>query len=584
MTFVDGATSSKPNLWLLALGAAMMALGVLVAVLVQTAGGVKVSDVRFTTPDGVRLSALLYRPPNATPQTPAPGILAIHGYINSRETQSAFAIEFARRGWVVLALDQRGHGFSGGAATQKGYGAPEGLAYLRSLPFVDKARIGMEGHSMGGFAAVAAATAMPDAYSAIVLEGSTVMRGPRPGARTGAAAAAATAPQPAPPPLRNVAVVFSKYDEFGPLMWGVPKSALAGAGARMKALFRTPDPVEPGRVYGDIAAGTARVYQAPPVTHPGDHVSTRAVGHALEWFGQTLGGSTRPARDQIWFLKEFATGLALVGLVPFLLGVFDLLLTIPAFAGLRAAPVAARERRTAGWLALLLLGAFAPPLIYFLLNMNAPGPWPLSPAFPQRITDGLLTWAVITIVVTLLLGLVFRRRGVSPPAPLAAATGVALLTAAAGYLVLWLCSFAPVDFRFWVVALKPMAAHHWLPFVTALIPFTLFQLTSLRAVSGLTVRGEGAGAQYATAVGALAGGFLVLTGFQYAWLFATGGLPFPTEALDVIVAIQFVPILAAVGCIHVFIWRRTGSYVPGALLCGLLVTWYIVAGTATHMA
>ena len=51
-----------------------------------------------------------------------------------RETQSPFAIEFARRGYVVLALDQRGHGYSGGAATTKGFGGPEGLSYLRSLP------------------------------------------------------------------------------------------------------------------------------------------------------------------------------------------------------------------------------------------------------------------------------------------------------------------------------------------------------------------------------------------------------------------------------------------------------------------
>ena len=563
--------------WLLGVGALLIALGVALAAFVQTAGGVKVSDVRWTAPDGTRLSALLYRPPNATERTPAPGILAIHGYINSREMQSAFAIEFARRGWVVLALDQRGHGFSGGAATQKGYGAPEGLAYLRALPFVDRARVGMEGHSMGGFAAVAAARLVPDDYAAMVLEGSTT-------ARIGARRTPGAAPPPAPPPLRNVAVVFSRFDEFGPLMWGVPKSALAGTGAAMRTLFGTPDPVRPGRLYGDVAAGTARIYQAPPVTHPGDHISTRAVGHALDWFGRTLGGSPRPPSDQIWPWHELGTGLALVGLVPFLLGVFDLLLAAPPFAGLRGTPTAARERRGAAWWALLALSALLAPLIYFLLNMNAPGPLPLSAAFPQRITNSLLVWAAINIGVALLLSVALRQRGVGLPAPWGPAMGAALVTAAAGYAVLQLAGLLHVDFRFWVVALKPLAAHHAVPFLTALIPFTLFVAASLRAVSGLTVRGEGAASQYLTAVAALAGGFLLLTGAQYLWLFATGGLPFPAEALDVIVAIQFVPVLAAVACIHVFTWRRTGGYVTGALLCGLLVTWYVVAGTATHLA
>ena len=105
------------------------------------------------------MSGLLYIPPNATPQIPAPGILAVHGYINSRETQDGFAIEFARRGYVVLALDQTGHGYSDPPAFAGGFGGPDGLAYLRSLEFVDKNNIGLEGHSMGGWTVLAAATA-----------------------------------------------------------------------------------------------------------------------------------------------------------------------------------------------------------------------------------------------------------------------------------------------------------------------------------------------------------------------------------------------------------------------------------------
>jgi hypothetical protein len=54
------------------------------------------------------MSALLYIPPGATAQTPAPGILATgHRCIISREIQDGFAIEFARRGHVVLAALHR---------------------------------------------------------------------------------------------------------------------------------------------------------------------------------------------------------------------------------------------------------------------------------------------------------------------------------------------------------------------------------------------------------------------------------------------------------------------------------------------
>ena len=54
--------------------------------------------------------------------------------------------------------------------------------------------------------------------------------------------------------------------------------------------------------------------------------------------------------------------------------------------------------------------------------------------------------------------------------------------------------------------------------------------------------------------------------------------------LSTIVAIQFVPLLAICAVIATFTWRRTGSSLPGALICGLFVTWYVVAGTATQAA
>ncbi|MBU2099252.1 MAG: alpha/beta fold hydrolase, partial [Gammaproteobacteria bacterium] len=151
--------------------------GSLLAHLIQTSGDVDIKDVRFTGNSGQTLSALLYIPPNASARTPAPGILAVHGYINSREVQAPFAIELARRGYVVLALDQSGHGYSDGPAFSNGFGGPAALRYLRSLDIVDTDNIGLEGHSMGGWTVLAAAAAMPDAYKSIVLQGSSTGSG-----------------------------------------------------------------------------------------------------------------------------------------------------------------------------------------------------------------------------------------------------------------------------------------------------------------------------------------------------------------------------------------------------------------------
>src|SRR5258708_12813039 len=254
--------------WSLAIaGLILILVGGLLAHLTQTSGGIKIEDVRFKGAKGNTMRALLYIPPNATAQPRAPGILAVHGYINSRETQDGFAIEFARRGYVVLALDQTGHGYSHPPAFANGFGGPDGLAHLRSLDFVDKNNMGLEGHSMGGFTVLAAAAAMPNDYKSMVLEGSSTGK---------PFAADGTASWP-----RNVALVFAQYEEFSNLMWGVERARDVTQSPKLWAMFGTQGAVQPGKVYGDIAQGTARVLYTPAITHPPEHTSHSPIAYTL---------------------------------------------------------------------------------------------------------------------------------------------------------------------------------------------------------------------------------------------------------------------------------------------------------------
>jgi pimeloyl-ACP methyl ester carboxylesterase len=266
--------------WTLVLvGLVLILAGAVVAHITRTDGGIKVKDVRFATPSGAVMSAFLYIPPNATAKTPAPGILAVHGYVNSRETQDGFAIEFARRGYVVLEMDQRGHGYSDGPAFADGFGGPAGLAYLRTFDFVDKANIGLEGHSMGGWTVLAAAAAMPNDYKAIVLEGSS----------TGAP----FAKDGTPDWPRNLGLVYSKYDEFSQFMWGIHRPVDIVTGPKLQAVFGNTD-IKVGQLYGDIAAGTGRMLYQPATTHAGDHIST--VSAARRSPLTTRSGITRSSR------------------------------------------------------------------------------------------------------------------------------------------------------------------------------------------------------------------------------------------------------------------------------------------------
>jgi pimeloyl-ACP methyl ester carboxylesterase len=568
--------------WSLAIaGAVLILAGSLLAYFTQTSGGIRIQDVRFAGAKGNTMSALLYIPPNATAQTPAPGILAVHGYINSRETQDGFAIEFARRGYVVLALDQTGHGYSEPPSFANGFGGPDGLTYLRSLDMVDKANIGLEGHSMGGWTILAAAAAAPNDYKSMVLEGSS----------TGKPFAA----EGTPSWPRNVALVFAQYEEFSTLMWGVEQARDVTQSPKLWALFGTQAAIEPGKVYGDVATGTARVLYTPVMTHPAEHISHEAIGYSLDWFAKTLqGGTPRPASDQIWLRKEVGTLIALIGFVALVIGVFDGLLEAPLFARLRLPEPAllpefeaARGRR---WTAAFILSAFIPALTYY--PAFALGGTFLAPSrfLPQGITNQILAWVVINALVTLALMRLAPKRK-SRSGIFGASLLIAVASVAVGYAALWLCDLAfKVDFRFWIVALKLMSAKQFLIFLIYVLPITAFFVIALHVLHrNFSTPEAPRAALYLTNILALTLGFIVLLVLQYGTLWLTGKLfnPLPDPGfvpLSTIVAIQFVPLLAIVAVIATFTWRRTGSSLPGALISGIFVTWYVVAGTATQVA
>jgi pimeloyl-ACP methyl ester carboxylesterase len=552
------------------LGWALVLGGGYLAHRIQTGGGVRVADVRFTGTAGLPMSGLLYIPRDATPDHPAPGILAVHGYINSRETQSGFAIALARAGYVVLALDQTGHGYSGGVVGQNGFGGPDGLRYLRGLDVVDPANIGLEGHSMGGWAVLSAAAAMPDAYKAVVLEGSgTGIFGTRAGT---------------PDFPRNVAVVFSRYDEFSNLMWGVARGADVGKSAKLKTLFDTAGDVEAGALYGDIADGSARRLYTPATTHPGDHISPSAIADAVDWFGRTLQGG-KPASDSHWLWKEIGTGIAFAGMVLLMLGAFDLYLRLPLFSDLPQTPEPARRQRSAGWWLLAAGFALIPVIDFYPFLALGQTILPPSLFFPQSITNQILTWAGLNAILTLIAGRMIAGPRMLYNFSSRGAIRIATLTAATGYLALLVSDFLfKTDFRFWVVALKLLSPRQFAWFLAYVIPFTLCMLIFLRALLRLAVRSDGTARQYAAAIAILAGGFLLFLAAQYGPLFLDGALPLPGEALNAIIAIQFLPLMAMVGAIAVFTWRRTNSPLPGAVIAGIVVSWYIVAGTAVQFA
>ena len=77
-----------------------------IASMIQSSGGrVDVNTIKFPMQNGQLLVADLFKPKNATKETPAPLVIVIPGFQRSKEALSNISIELSRRGIVVIAID-----------------------------------------------------------------------------------------------------------------------------------------------------------------------------------------------------------------------------------------------------------------------------------------------------------------------------------------------------------------------------------------------------------------------------------------------------------------------------------------------
>ena len=112
--------------------------------------------------EGLKIYALLTVPNVDPPEGGWSAVIFNHGYIpptlyKTTERYVAYTDGFSRNGYVLLRPDFRGHGNSEGSPTgaygSNGYTIDvlNAVASIKNLPYVDANRIGMWGHSMGGF-------------------------------------------------------------------------------------------------------------------------------------------------------------------------------------------------------------------------------------------------------------------------------------------------------------------------------------------------------------------------------------------------------------------------------------------------
>lgn len=477
----------------LAIILAVMLISSFLASLVQTSGfSVKTVELKNATNtgfvydengqptdvavNGEVVSGMLFIPSNATVDNPVPGICLTHGYLNNWQFQLQNAIELSRRGFVVLVIDQEGHGDNNNVEnwnagtmpwTEKG-GLYLGAKYLYNLDCVDKAGVGLSGHSMGGeatdtalildsenymeFCAIAPAFSTEGKglgiISAAIMQGFDPVNAMTPGGAIDMGLWDDDV---------SVGILKGSDDEFffiNTFADGTTTRCRDYLQSVNAALFTGTEytegdnssiNVQNGTIYvngsmvnvteGNAVGEPFRViYEDAKEIHPLNHFSIQGAKNMVNFFysafGTPQGAEYISSSNQVWWIKEALSAIGLVCFFLMLIPLSILLLEIPFFAGLKATnvlPAGKNESEDIGgivlqplkgvrknityWLTGILCAIFAGASFATLYDLGSKY-FPVNTSYPQDTTNPVLFWATFVGLFTLaaiLVGYIINR-------------------------------------------------------------------------------------------------------------------------------------------------------------------------------
>ncbi len=605
--------SPNRNRFWLAVSLILFLISAVGAWLVQTsAGQIEVRDLRWETPSGLVLSALLFKPKGVSADKPVPGIVTSHGMLNSREMQDSTYVELARRGYVVLAIDMYGHGFSQVVTgpqrdRARATGMYDGVELIASLPYVDKDKIGITGHSFGGRSAN---WSMPfdnkrdkPLVSAVLLQ-----------------TADATYIDPKTKQYfndygsRHVGIIADEWDEFFFRQKGADgKMSKPGAflstdnaqsflhfGADPKAVSdkRVADAVYTETIDGKQASRVIYMFQN--MTHPWAPFSERSTARIVEFFDRVFGAPVPiDSHSQIWQYKEAFNSLGLIAFAIFLVAFTKWMLETRTFAPLHTpagpvGPIATTSGQRWLWSG-LVVSAIVSAGSYLLLFDPVQN---LQPGFRTQYPPLFIgIWAAVNGLFAILFMWAYYRTAGRRDGVDLAATGVtmparklwltvllAIAVVAAAYAIVFAADYLlKVDFRLWVLAVKPFGVDR-IPFVLAMLPlFGLYFVANsvaLNAFDRFTLLGREWVNTTVVGLFNVLGGVIVLL-LQYGTFFTTGEMSPFIQAMEGIYMIPIVVILFVTAVIARKIYRATNNPYLGGLINTLAVTMMTIANTQT---
>lgn len=643
---------NKKSLLMLVIVLAVILVSSFFASMIQSAGyKVRVTDLRDATNSGYLIdeetgqatttkvngevvSGILFMPKDASASNKKPAVVLTHGYLNNRELQLQNAIELARRGFIVLTIDREGHGnylptSDKGSAMMNTSGMYDSAKYLYNLPEVDKSRIGISGHSMGGY--TTAATLMQDANVGIISAG--LMQGWDSFMGAGADVSVGI--------LKAMDDEFFFGSKFADGTESICREYLQSVGAAkfVGASYTEGDKssidIKSGGIYvngqltttsddGSAVGQPFRVIYEANEIHPLNHFSVESAGYLVDFFykafGTPDGNDFIAGGNQIWWIKEAFSTIGLAAFFVLIFPVVSLLLTLPCFASLRKKEeldldadlpsikkgglcgITSTVTYFASGLACMLFGGFILNKAYLEWG---PRIFPQGTYFPQDTTGSVAGWAVICAAFGLtVMGVMWLVKAIV--AKVASSKGketlavgnpfacakigiadflktifLAIVVIALLYLVVFInWEIWVVDFRIWTFDVKPFMIEI-VPAISRYIPW-FFAYYAVSAIGNAGYRLKDLPEWATIAINAFfnAAGVLLVILIQYITFRSTGVLWQPEMNLGYIVVFPMVAVLAIATIISRIIYKKTGNIWLGAMINAILFTIITCANTA----
>ena len=269
--------------------------------------------------DGTLIQALVYTPVDTSGNHP--GVVVGHGFCENKQYMQALSIELVKRGIVVVSIDFRGHGSSGGYlsdfARTNGLVSDmlAGVEYLEELGFID--RIGLAGHSMGGGTSMLTAIQNPTRINATVAIGAL---------STFSGSSNITS-------IRNLLATYALLDQ------GITEEE----GLNFLRTYTGNSAAEMGTLYGNFNDGTAAKVA---VSSWGEHllepINSEIIYETVQWFEQAFNGAQ--ATD-IQLTAPYLITSIMVSLVGLILVLFTIVSYLGSFIfkGLQKHPLSGEE-------------------------------------------------------------------------------------------------------------------------------------------------------------------------------------------------------------------------------------------------